>query len=153
VRLHSIEVPDEPLAELCRRYGVARLALLGSILREDFDPDSDLYMLVEFPPGKTPSLLDLGGMLMELRDLLGREIDLKTLSFLSRYFRDEVVRGARTVYMPRRSERAKLNDRSVMSTRSTRRGRPRGCACGGTLRHETPSIRCTALPRAPRRLL
>lgn len=99
MRFQDIEIPNEALADLCRRHGVARLALFGSILRDDFEPGrSDIDVLVEFPPGQTPSLLDLGGLVMELRDLFGREVDLKTPGFLSRYFRDRVVREARTLY-------------------------------------------------------
>ncbi len=98
MQLHGVNIPDDKIAEFCRRHGVARLALFGSILRDDFGPDSDIDVLVEFPPGQTPSLLDLGGMLMELRELLGREVDLKTPGFLSRYFREDVVKEARTLY-------------------------------------------------------
>jgi predicted nucleotidyltransferase len=98
LHLHGLNIPEDKIAEFCRRHGVARLALFGSVLRDDFGPDSDVDVLVEFPPGMIPSLLDLGGMLMELRDMLGREVDLKTPGFLSRYFRDQVVRDARTLY-------------------------------------------------------
>lgn len=98
MRLKSLSISEDRLAEICRRHGVARLALFGSVLREDFSPESDVDVLVEFPPGGTPSLLELGGLLMELRDLLGREVDLKTPAFLSRHFRDRVVREARTLY-------------------------------------------------------
>jgi predicted nucleotidyltransferase len=98
MRIHDVNIPEHELTEFCRRHGVARLALFGSILRDDFGPESDVDVLVEFPKGQTPSLLDLGGILMDLRELLGREVDLKTPGFLSRYFRDEVVREARTLY-------------------------------------------------------
>ncbi len=98
MRLHDLDIPEDKIADFCRRHGVARLALFGSVLRDDFGPDSDVDILVEFPPGQTPSLLDLGGMLMELRRILGRSVDLKTPGFLSRYFREQVVRDARTVY-------------------------------------------------------
>lgn len=98
VRLHSLDIPEAPLADFCRRHGVQRLALFGSILSDDFRPDSDVDILVEFLPGVKYSLLDLGGMLMELREMLGREVDLKTPLDLSRYFRDDVVKNARTLY-------------------------------------------------------
>jgi predicted nucleotidyltransferase len=88
----------EALATFCQRHGVKRLALFGSVLRDDFGPDSDIDVLVEFLPGVRYSLLDLGGMYMELRDLFGREVDLKTPLDLSKYFRDDVVRTARTLY-------------------------------------------------------
>jgi predicted nucleotidyltransferase len=94
----NIQIPHEKIEAFCRRHGVSRLSLFGSALRDDFGPESDVDFLVEFPPGKTPSLLDLGGMYMELREIMGREIDLKTPFDLSRYFRDEVVRNARMLY-------------------------------------------------------
>ncbi len=99
MQLHALSIPDEPVAALCRRYGVHRLSLFGSVLREDFGPESDIDVLVEFPAGETPSLLELGGMVMELRAIFGRDVDLKTPGFLSRYFRDKVVREARTLYV------------------------------------------------------
>ena len=94
----TLSIPEGRLAELCRKHGVMRLALFGSVLREDFSPESDIDVLVEFPSGETPSLLELGGLLMELKELLGREVDLKTPAFLSPHFRDRVVREARTLY-------------------------------------------------------
>jgi len=94
----NLNISDQAIAEFCQRHGVSRLALFGSVLRSDFGPDSDVDVLVEFPVGQTPSLLDLGGMLMELRRLLGREVDLKTPGFLSPHFRDRVQREALTLY-------------------------------------------------------
>jgi hypothetical protein len=96
--LRGIQFPEQPLAEFCRRHGVTRLSLFGSILRDDFRPDSDIDVLVEFAPGSSYSLLDLGGMLMELREMLGREVDLKTPSFLSPRFREQVTQEARVLY-------------------------------------------------------
>ena len=96
--LRGVNIPDDRLAEFCRRHGVKRFALFGSILRDDFRPDSDVDVLVEFLPGVRYSLLDLGGMWVELREMIGREVDLKTPLDLSRYFRDQVVREARTLY-------------------------------------------------------
>lgn len=96
--LHGVAIPEEQIADFCRRHGVKRLALFGSILSEHFRPDSDIDILVEFLPGVRYSLLDLGGMYIELREMLEREVDLKTPLDLSRHFRDEVVRHARTLY-------------------------------------------------------
>jgi len=98
MRFHDIEIPQDRIADFCRRHGVKRLSLFGSILRDDFGPASDVDFLVEFLPGVRYSMLDLGGMWMELREMMGREVDLKTSLDLSRYFRDEVVRGARALY-------------------------------------------------------
>jgi hypothetical protein len=96
--LHGIEIPQQRIADFCRRHGVQRLSLFGSILREDFGPASDVDILVEFLPDVRYSLLDLGGMWMELREMIGREVDLKTPLDLSRYFRDQVVSSARPLY-------------------------------------------------------
>ncbi|MFP4501876.1 MAG: nucleotidyltransferase family protein [Candidatus Hydrogenedentota bacterium] len=91
---HDIEIPKEWLAEFCRRNHIRRLSLFGSILRGDFGPDSDVDFLVEFEPGKTPSLLTMAGLEIELSEMLGRKVDLRTPGDLSRYFRDEVVKEA-----------------------------------------------------------
>lgn len=71
--------------------------MFGSILREGFGPDSDVDVLVEFEPGRTPGL-DFFGIEIELGELLGREVDLNTPNSLSRYFREQVLAEARTVY-------------------------------------------------------
>ena|SRR5437870_13845463 len=93
-----IDIPHEQITAFCRKHGVARLSLFGSVLREDFGPESDIDFLVEFLPNVRYSLFDLGGMWMELHEMFGREVDLKTPYDLSRYFRDDVVRTARPLY-------------------------------------------------------
>lgn len=95
---HDIEMPRERLAEFCRRNHILRLSLFGSILRDDFGPESDVDFLVEFEPRKTPSLLTMAGLEIELSEMLGRKVDLRTPGDLSRYFRDEVVKGAAPQY-------------------------------------------------------
>jgi predicted nucleotidyltransferase len=83
------------LAALCRRRHIRRLSLFGSTLKGTARADSDVDLLVEFEPGRTPGLIRLGGIARELSDLLGgRKVDLRTAGDLSRYFRDEVVRTA-----------------------------------------------------------
>lgn len=83
------------LAGLCRRNGIRRLSLFGSVLKGTDRPDSDIDLLVEFVPDKTPGLLGMAAIEAELSDLLGRRrVDLRTPQELSRYFRDEVVRTA-----------------------------------------------------------
>ena len=95
---HDIDIPNERLAEFCRRNHICRLSLFGSILRDDFGPDSDVDFLVEFEPGKTPSLLTMAGLEIELSEMLGRKVDLRTPGDLSRYFRDEVMKEAAPQY-------------------------------------------------------
>jgi predicted nucleotidyltransferase len=85
------------LAELCRRHGIRRLALFGSALRDDFRADSDVDLLVDFAPGRTPGLAFFG-IQDELAALLGRKVDLNTAECLSPYFRDEVVSSAEVLY-------------------------------------------------------
>jgi len=93
----GIDLPMERLGDLCRRHHIRRLALFGSILTDEFRPDSDVDVLVEFEPGKIPGL-EYFGIEAELSDLIGRRVDLNSPGFLSRYFRDEIVREARTIY-------------------------------------------------------
>jgi predicted nucleotidyltransferase len=94
---HGIELPRERIAEFCRRNGIRRLSLFGSVLREDFGQSSDIDVLVEFAPGRTPGLAFFG-MQDELSRMLGRPVDLNTPGFLSDYFRDEVLREAEVQY-------------------------------------------------------
>ena len=93
-----IDVPKGQIAEFCRRNHIRRLALFGSVLRDDFGPDSDVDVLVEFEPGARVGLMRLAGMEIELGDLLGHKVDLNTPGFLSRYFRDQVLAEAEVQY-------------------------------------------------------
>jgi uncharacterized protein len=88
---HGIEFNASQIAALCQRHRIARLSLFGSILRDDFSPDSDIDVLVEFP-GATPSLFELGGIQAELTELLGRTVDLKTWGFISDALRPRIER-------------------------------------------------------------
>ena len=92
-----IELPHEELVAFCRRHRIRRLALFGSVLREDFSATSDLDVLVEFEAG-TRMGLKFFTLQEELSRLLGRRVDLNTRGFLSRYFRDEVLAEAETIY-------------------------------------------------------
>ncbi len=93
----AIELPVMQVGDFCRRHHIRRLALFGSVLRNDFGPDSDVDVLVDFEPGQTPGLAFFS-MQDELSELLGRKVDLNTLGFLSKHFRDEVLRQAKVVY-------------------------------------------------------
>jgi predicted nucleotidyltransferase len=92
-----IEVPEEIIADFCRRHAIRRLSLFGSVLRDDFQADSDIDVLVEFEPGHVPGLAFFA-MQDELSQLLGREVELHTPAFLSPYFRKEVEREADVRY-------------------------------------------------------
>lgn len=93
-----VPVDVEMLRPLCRRHHIARLSLFGSVLREDFGPDSDIDVLVEFEAGHVPGYLRLAGIALELDDIIGREIDLQTPNSLSHLFRDEVMASAEPLY-------------------------------------------------------
>ena len=92
-----IAIDRRRIADFCRRHHMERLSLFGSVLRDDFGPESDVDVLVEFEPGYTPGW-DFFGMQHELSAIIGREVDLNTPGFLSHYFRDAVVAGALPIY-------------------------------------------------------
>jgi len=72
----NIDIPREAIGEFCRRWRITELSLFGSVLREDFGPDSDVDVLVRFAPEAEHSLFDMVRMEDELRALLGRNVDL-----------------------------------------------------------------------------
>jgi predicted nucleotidyltransferase len=93
-------IPRDKVEEFCRRNHIRRLSFFGSILRDDFGPDSDIDVLVEFEPGHVPGLIRLAGMELELSQLLGdRKVDLNTPMCLSRDFRREVLAEAVAHYV------------------------------------------------------
>lgn len=94
----KVALDYERVAELCRRYHIRKLSLFGSVLRDDFRPDSDVDVLVEFEPGYSIGLIRLAGIELELSQLIGRKVDLRTPADLSRYFRQEVLDSAEVQY-------------------------------------------------------
>ena len=93
----KIAIPKEEMAAFCRRHHIRRLALFGSVLRDDFTPESDVDVLVEFERGHTPGLAFIT-IQDELSQLLGRKVDLNTPDCLSHYFRQEVLDEAEVLY-------------------------------------------------------
>lgn len=93
-----IEVDQEKIAEFCRRNHIRKLAFFGSVLRDDFRPDSDVDVLVEYEPGAVVGLIAMAGQEIELSGILGRKADLRTPRELSQYFRDRVVANAEVKY-------------------------------------------------------
>ena len=71
-----IAIDHAKIAGFCRRWGITELALFGSVLRDDFGPESDVDVLVTFAPEAHRTLFDLVHMQDELREILGREVDL-----------------------------------------------------------------------------
>ena len=87
----KIIIPEKRLAEFCRTHGIQTFSLFGSVLRDDFSPESDIDVLVEFKPGTRIGLIKLGRIENELRTILGRDVDLNTPGFISKYFRSEIM--------------------------------------------------------------
>ena len=94
-----IEIAKDQLADFCRRRHIRRLSLFGSVLREDFGPDSDVDLLVEFERDAIVGYFELADMELELSDLLCRKADIRTPAELSPYFRHEVLAAAETLYV------------------------------------------------------
>ena len=93
-----VSVDATRIGDFCRRHHIRRLSFFGSVLRDDFRPDSDVDVLVEFEPGYPVGFIRLAGMEIELSEILGRRADLRTPAELSRYFRQEVVDSAALQY-------------------------------------------------------
>ena len=94
----NIALPRQALADFCRRNRIRRLGLFGSVLREDFGPDSDVDVLVEFEPGTQIGMFALVGMQEELAALLGRPVDLVLRDGLKPVIRDSVLASEQVVY-------------------------------------------------------
>lgn len=96
----QIAIDKKRIAAFCRKHRIRRLALFGSALREDFRPDSDVDVLVEFDPEAVPGLFGVARMERDLSALFdGREVDLRTPEDLSRYFRQSVLDEAEVYYV------------------------------------------------------
>ncbi len=90
-----VDIPDPALAMLCGRWHITRLSFFGSVLRDDFGPESDVDVLAEFHPDHTPDLLDLARISRELSALLdGREVDLVTPGGLHPRLRGRILAEA-----------------------------------------------------------
>jgi len=93
-----ISLDKDKIAEFCRKHHIRRLALFGSVLRDDFGPESDVDVLVEFETGARVGMIGLAGMEIELSEVVGRKVDLNTPGFLSEYYRQRVLEEADVQY-------------------------------------------------------
>lgn len=94
-----IPVDQAALADFCRRHRIRKLSLFGSVLRDDFRPDSDIDVLVEFDPDARIGLYEFLDAQEELEAILGRAVDLVQRSALRNPFRRrEILRTAEDVY-------------------------------------------------------
>ena len=97
--IKNIVIPQNSIAEFCRCHRIRRLALFGSVLRDDFRPESDVDVLVEFEPGIRVGFFKLYDLEQELSRILGgRKIGVSTRKSLSQYFRDQVLSEAEVLY-------------------------------------------------------
>jgi predicted nucleotidyltransferase len=100
--LFSIELPMEQIAEFCARWQVAEFALFGSVLRDDFRPDSDIDVMVQFHPEARPTFSTLDRMELELENLFHREVDLITRKAIENSLnylrRQEILSTAKVIY-------------------------------------------------------
>lgn len=103
MKLKNIEVPLQEISEICQRWHINKLSLFGSVLRDDFTPDSDIDVLVEFKAGYTPGFFKLYQIQEELSVLLGNHsIDLVTPKFLNHRIRDSILNQAQVCYVAER---------------------------------------------------
>ena len=94
-----IQISQDKIVEFCRRFHIRRLAFFGSVLREDFTPESDVDVLVEFEQGARVGFFELFDMEQEFSNFLnGRKVDINTPNSLSKYFRDKVIKEAEVAY-------------------------------------------------------
>lgn len=96
-----VKIPLDKIARFCENNQIQKLSLFGSVLRDDFSPESDIDILVEFMPEKRIGYFGLVGLEMDLTEMLGRKVDLRTPEELSRYFRQKVLDSAEVIYVYR----------------------------------------------------
>lgn len=93
-------MPIKNVVDFCKSHPtIAKLSLFGSALHGNMRKDSDVDLLVEFEPGQTPSLFTIISLEDELTNIIGRKADLRTPEELSRYFRDEILTSAKSLYV------------------------------------------------------
>ena len=94
----KIDIPQDKIKTFCQRHHIQRLAVFGSVLRDDFDSGSDVDVLVEFAPGVRIGMIRLAALEFELGDIIGRKVDMNTPGFLSPHFRQQVISTAEVQY-------------------------------------------------------
>lgn len=95
----QIAIPEANIKQFCIHNKIKRLALFGSVLRDNFRADSDIDIIVEFMPGTRVGMLTMARIERELSQIFeGRKVDLRTPAELSHYFRDDVLQKAEVCY-------------------------------------------------------
>ena len=97
----QIDIPTEQIEAFCRKWRITELALFGSVLRDDFRPDSDVDVLVTFAPDSHWSLWDIVEAQQELETILGRKVDLVEKKWLTNPFRRySILTNKQVIYGP-----------------------------------------------------
>jgi len=94
----NVSIPIAALESICKRYRVFELSIFGSALRDDFRPDSDIDLLVQFEPSAQIGFLALAALQRELSELAGRKVDLIPKAGLKPLIRDSILSSARVLY-------------------------------------------------------
>ncbi len=94
----QISIDEQELRDFCRKHGIRRMALFGSVLRDDFNPESDVDVLVELQPDVHIGYIGLADLELKLANILGRKVDLNTARELHERFRDQALSEAEVVY-------------------------------------------------------
>lgn len=98
MKVHGVEFDDAAVARFCERHAIRSLLLFGSITRDDFGPQSDIDVIIDFAGEDRNSLLDLAGLQMELTQTLGRQVHLHTDDMIHPYLRKRIRQAARVAY-------------------------------------------------------
>ena len=94
----NLKISKKQLSEFCKKNHIRKLSLFGSALRDDFGPDSDVDMLVEFGPEARIGLIGFAGLELELSKILRRKVDLNTHASISKYYREKILAEAEVQY-------------------------------------------------------
>jgi uncharacterized protein len=98
MREDKVNLTKEQIADFCKKNHIKKFAFFGSVLRDDFRPDSDIDILVDLEPGAPIGLFEMADMELQLSDMVGRKVDLRTPQDLSKYFRNKVIEEAEVLY-------------------------------------------------------
>ena len=92
-----LPITEDAIQQFCRRHGITEMRLFGSVLRDDFAADSDVDVLVQFAPGRSPGW-EIVDIEQELGELIGHKVDLLTFNGLKPWWRDEILPRSEVIY-------------------------------------------------------
>jgi hypothetical protein len=99
MQIGHIVVKDQELLDIIRKYGLSEVSAFGSVLRDDFNADSDLDLLIVFQNGKEKSLFDIIDLKSDLEMLVGRNVDVvEKEALINPYRKEEILKTAKVIY-------------------------------------------------------